>query len=173
MAISADHKETGVHGLVVGVELEPKDHHKIHEWVESNLTGIAPKAFKDNPLAMVEAVRKSLLGPVIIHVTGAVNRVIIEFDVRPKTIFCGDMMFWTKFSPNDSSCRTVKRAYQREGTSTHAYSSERELKRLEVTIKRNAEQLRKEEDKEDAIQSLKKISKISNAALNKHDSNKN
>lgn len=147
--ILTDYKESGVHGLVVGMDLETKYHHKIQEWMESNLTGISPKALKDTPPNMIQAVRKCVLGPVIINITGKANRVIIEFDVCPRTIFCEDMMFWAYFSPNDIDDKKVNKAYQREGTSTHCYSSERKLKRLQVEVKRNAEQLKKEEAKLD------------------------
>ena len=131
------------HGEIFGIVLKFQDRNKIHEYLEDNLTGHAPKLLKGAPLGLIGAVRNCILSPIFIPVKGnPTAKVVIEIDVRPNTHHCGANIFWVWGKSNSKLHvkNDSKKYYLREGTSTRKInmSDKKEEKYLTKVVESNS-----------------------------------
>ena len=150
-----------VHGEILGVPLRLQDRSKIHEYLEANLTGPAPKLLKGASPHIMNAVRQSILSPVFIPLSGCSTRVVIEVDVRPNSHHCESIVFWIWGTPKSKlqSQNDSKTGYLREGTSTRKFnlSDKKERKYIEAVVKTNSEVLKSWEEAEKALSSTRQL----------------
>ena len=150
------------HGEIFGIILKFQDRNKIHEYLEDNLTGHAPKLLKGASLNLIDAVRNCTLSPIFIPVKGnPTNKVVIEIDVRPNSHHCGTTVFWmwAKSKSKIYSKNDIKRHYIRQGTSTKQInmSDKKDRKYFEAAVKNNSEVLQYWEEGTRSLSSLRKV----------------
>ena len=149
-----DHKGN-LHGEILGVPVRFEDRSKIHDYLEANLTGPAPKLLKGASPLLMNAVRQSILSPVFIPLSGYSARVVIEVDVRPNSHHCESVVFWMWEKPKSKlqSQNDRKIGYLREGTSTRKFnpSDKKERKYVEAVVRTNSEVLKSWEEAEKPV----------------------
>ena len=127
----------------MGIIVDVQDRHKIREYVEENLIGIAPKMLKGASPNYMRDLRNCVLPPIFIPVKGNPSKVVIEIDVHPNTPNCGSTIFWLSERSHSKSGKPCKRYYLREATSTRriSMSEKKEKVCLEDSVKKNSQKL--------------------------------
>ena len=137
----ADNKanEGNLHGEIMGITVEVQDRHKIHEYFEDNLNGIAPKMLKGASQKYIRDLSNCVLPPIFIPIKGNPSKVVIEIDVHPRVSNCGSTKFWL----SENSKKGSRRYFTREGTSTREInmSVKKDRDFLEDFVKKNSQTL--------------------------------